>query len=75
MPNATIPCKNDEPVASQKEKIIRHKQILNEWTTICPTLERVALGKDYLWEKGIDGWVRRDAIYEHDYHELRYFDY
>ncbi len=75
MPNATIPCKNDPPVASEEEKLARHKEILEEWSIYRPMLERVALGRDYLWEKREEGWRRVEAVYERDDHELRYFDY
>ncbi|KAI0695525.1 hypothetical protein BC835DRAFT_945820 [Cytidiella melzeri] len=75
MANAVVPCRNDEPVASEMEKIARHKAILEEWSTYRPNLTRVALGQEYLWEKGVDGWRRVDAIYEQDDHELRAGDY
>ncbi|KAI0087993.1 hypothetical protein BDY19DRAFT_906984 [Irpex rosettiformis] len=75
MPNAIIPCKNDPPAASEEEKMSRHKSILSEWSTYCPTLKRVSLGKEYLWEMKEEGWRRVDALYERDDHELRYFDY
>lgn len=32
-------------------KLARHKEILEEWSIYRPMLERVALGRDYLWEK------------------------
>lgn len=75
MPNATIPCKNDPPVASEEEKLARHKEVLEEWSIYRPMLERVALGREYLWEKREEGWRRVEAVYERDDHELRYFDY
>lgn len=75
MPNAVIPCRNDEPVASEEEKVLRHKSILGEWSTYCPTLVRVSLGKKYLWQKEGEEWTRIDAMYDIDDLELRDFDY
>lgn len=75
MPNAMIPCKNDPPVASEEDRVHRHRMILDGWSAYRPTLERVSLGREYLWEKTEEGWRRMDAMYERDDHELRYFDY
>ena len=75
MPNAAIPCKNDPPAASEEERVHRHRMILDEWSAYRPTLERVSLGWEYLWEKKEGEWRRVDAVYQRDDHELRYFDY
>ena len=75
MPNAAIPCKNDPPATSAEDRVHRHRMLLDEWSAYRPTLVRVSLGLEYLWEKEEEGWRRVDAVYERDNHELRYFDY